>query len=40
MHPGLPWAGCSVLVADSATLRIAGPRNRVDKVVGKLPLMP
>ncbi|MFE3738535.1 DUF2000 domain-containing protein [Streptomyces sp. NPDC059096] len=87
-HPGLPWAGCSVLVADSATLRtlrakaasradifvadvpaaaqstrvygdfieavgetrtedidycaisIVGPRNPVDKIVGKLPLMP
>ncbi|MFF1695695.1 DUF2000 domain-containing protein [Streptomyces sp. NPDC058257] len=88
IHPGLPWAGCSVLVADSATLRtirakaasrtdtfmadvpaaaqstrvysdfvaavgetrtedmdycavsIVGPRNPVDKIVGKLPLMP
>lgn len=20
-HPGLPWAGCSILVADNATLR-------------------
>ncbi len=48
VHPGLPWAGCSVLVADSATLRtiracavsIVGPRNPVDKIVGKLPLMP
>jgi hypothetical protein len=88
MHPGLPWVGCTVLVADSATLRtvrakaassrdtfiadvpaaaqstrvysdyaaalgktlaegmdycavsIVGPRNRVDKIVGKLPLMP
>ncbi|MFF5566561.1 DUF2000 domain-containing protein [Streptomyces sp. NPDC012623] len=87
VHPGLPWAGCSVLVADPATLRairakavsradtfvadvpvaaqstrvysefiaavgeartedidycalsIVGPRNRVDKIVGKLPLM-
>ena len=87
-HPGLPWAGCSVLVADSATLRtirakaasradifvadvptaaqstrvygdfvaavgrtrtedvdycalsIVGPRNPVDKIVGRLPLMP
>ncbi|MEU3464730.1 DUF2000 domain-containing protein [Streptomyces sp. NPDC006733] len=87
-HPGLPWAGCSVLVADAATLRtlrakaaartdmfladvpvaaqstrvygdfiatvgetrttdldycavsIVGPRNPVDKIVGKLPLMP
>ncbi|MER7498684.1 DUF2000 domain-containing protein [Nonomuraea pusilla] len=87
VHPGLPWAGCSVLAADSATLRavrakaasrddtfvadvpaaaqstrvysdfvatvgktqpedmdycavsIVGPRNRVDKIVGKLPLM-
>jgi Protein of unknown function (DUF2000) len=86
-HPGLPWAGCSVLAADTATLRvirakaassvgtfvadmpcaaqhtrvyadylatmtktqaddieycavsIVGPRNRVDKIVGKLPLM-
>jgi peptidyl-tRNA hydrolase len=88
VHPGLPWTGCSVLVADPATLRtirakavsrtdtfvadvpaaaqstrvysdfiaavgktqtedieycavsIVGPRNRVDKIVGKLPLMP
>ncbi|WP_329454801.1 DUF2000 domain-containing protein [Streptomyces sp. NBC_01497] len=87
-HPGLPWAGCSVLAADSATLRavrakaaasegtfvadmpaaaqhtrvyseyldsvgetagdaldyyavsIVGPRNRVDKIVKKLPLLP
>ncbi|MEU7937567.1 DUF2000 domain-containing protein [Microbispora bryophytorum] len=87
-HPGLPWAGCSVLAADAATLRVirdkaassagcfvadmpaaaqrtrvyadylatmketaaddveyyavgvVGPRNRVDKIVGKLPLMP
>lgn len=87
-HPGLPWAGCSVLVADQGTLRairdkaaaalgcfvadmpaaaqhtrvyadyltamkdipadameycavsIVGPRNRVDRIVGKLPLMP
>ncbi|MFE7427546.1 DUF2000 domain-containing protein [Streptomyces sp. NPDC057545] len=87
-HPGLPWTGCSVLVADPATLRairakaasrtdvfvadvpaaaqstrvysdfiaavgktqtedidycaisIVGPRNPVDKIVGKLPLMP
>ena len=86
-HPGLPWAGCSVLVADAATLRtirakagahegtfvadmpaaaqstrvydeyvdamaaadpddveylavgLVGPRNRVDKIVGRLPLM-
>lgn len=88
VHPGLPWAGCSVLIADSGTLRtirakaasrpdmyvadvpaaaqstrvysdfiaavgktqtedieycavsIVGPRNPVDKIVGKLPLMP
>ncbi|MFJ2172158.1 DUF2000 domain-containing protein [Streptomyces sp. NPDC087851] len=88
VHPGLPWTGCSVLVADPATLRairakavsrtdtfvadvpaaaqstrvysdfiaavgqtgtedieycavsIVGPRNRVDKIIGKLPLMP
>lgn len=88
VHPGLPWVGCSVLTADSATLRtirakaasyqdvfvadmpavaqrtlvytdyaatvsgtaaaeldycavsIVGPRNRVDRIVGKLPLMP
>ncbi|MDF9817087.1 DUF2000 domain-containing protein [Streptomyces sp. SPB162] len=88
VHPGLPWTGCSVLVADPATLRtirakaasrpdtfvadvpiaaqstrvydefitavgeaqtedidycagsIVGPRNRVDKIVGRLPLMP
>jgi hypothetical protein len=87
-HPGLPWAGCSVLVADSDTLRsirakaaahdetfvadmpaaaqntrvydeylqqvaetpsteleyyavsIVGPRNRVDRLVGRLPLLP
>ena len=87
-HPGLPWAGCTVLTADTATLRtirtkaaarpdvfvadmpaaaqrtrvyteylgavgetraddldyqavsIVGPRNPVDKIVGKLPLMP
>ena len=86
-HPGLPWAGCTILTADAATLRtirtkaaahpgtfvadmpaaaqatrvydeyidavagtrgeeleylavsIVGPRNRVDKIVGKLPLM-
>jgi hypothetical protein len=88
VHPGLPWSGCSVLVADAAALRairaraashadtfvadvpaaaqstrvysdfvaavgragteemdycavsIVGPRNRVDRIVGKLPLMP
>jgi hypothetical protein len=88
VHPGLPWAGCSVLVADAATLQtirarassapdcfvadmpaaaqhtrvyadylgivqqtaandleyytvsVVGPRNRVDKIVGKLALMP
>lgn len=88
VHAGLPWLGCSVLVASSAALRtmrakaasrtdtfvadvptaaqntrlysefiaavakaqtedmdycavsIVGPRNRVDKIVGKLPLMP
>jgi hypothetical protein len=88
-HPGLPWAGCSVLVADAATLHtirdkaaavgfgcfvadmpaaaqrtrvyadylatvketladeieyyavsVIGPRKQVDKIVGKLPLMP
>ena len=87
-HPGLPWAGCTVLAADTATLRtirakaaarpdffvadmpsaaqqtrvyadylstvgrtrgddldyyavsIVGPRNPVDKLVGRLPLMP
>jgi hypothetical protein len=87
-HPGLPWAGCSILVADAATLgavraraasssgtfvagmpsaaqrtrvyadyvttmgetaaadveyaavSVVGPRNRVDKIVGRLPLMP
>ncbi|MFD3444627.1 DUF2000 domain-containing protein [Microbacteriaceae bacterium 4G12] len=86
-HPGLPWAGCTILTADAATLRairakaaahpgtfvadmpvaaqatrvydeyihsvadtrseeleylavsIVGPRNRVDKIVGRLPLM-
>jgi hypothetical protein len=87
-HAGLPWAGCTVLVADAATLRairtkaaarddffvtdmpafaqqtrvyadyldavkvtaaedleyyavsLVGPRNPVDKLVGRLPLMP
>ena len=87
-HPGLPWIGCSVLVADAATLRairakaaaheetfvadmpamaqqtrvynefvaaveatspqdfeyyavsIVGPRNRVDRLVGRLRLLP
>lgn len=85
-HPGLPWAGCSVLAASPdqlAAIRakaaaslgvfvadmpvqaqhtrvydeyleqvgaaaelayyavsIVGPRNRVDKIVGKLPLLP
>jgi hypothetical protein len=84
-HPGLPWAGCTVLAADSATLRtirqrataradffvadmpaaaqqtrvyaeylaavkeateldyyavsIVGPRNPLDKIVGKLALL-
>ena len=86
-HPGLPWAGCTVLAADATTLRairakaaaradffvagmpaaaqqtrvyteylavvgdtpaagldyyavsIVGPRNPVDKIVGKLPLL-
>jgi hypothetical protein len=86
-HPGLPWAGCTVLAADADTLRaiqakatarpdffvadmpavaqqtrvyteylaavgaapagdldyyaisIVGPRNPVDKLVGKLPLL-
>jgi hypothetical protein len=88
IHAGLPWAGCTVLTADAATLRairakaaarpdvfvadmpaaaqhtrvyrdyltavgqtrsadldyyavsIVGPRNPVDKMVGRLPLMP
>ena len=85
-HPGLPWAGCSILAASSDQLAqvrakaaaslgvfvadmpaaaqhtrvydeyltevattdvpqyyavsIVGPRNRVDKIVGKLPLLP
>ncbi|WP_069884331.1 DUF2000 domain-containing protein [Streptomyces luteocolor] len=87
LHPGLPWAGCSVLAADSVTLHalrtkaagkedvlivdmpdnaqrvrvydhylehvagakatdlvycavsLLGPRNRIDKLVGKLPLL-
>lgn len=87
-HPGLPWAGCTVLAADADVLRtirakaaarpdffvadmpaaaqqtrvyteylaavrqtaadgldyfavsIVGPRNPVDKIVGKLPLLP
>ena len=86
-HPGLPWAGCSVLTADAETLRairakgeaheatfvadmpeaaqttrvydeylgamlsvgadeieylavsLVGPKNRIDKIVGRLPLM-
>jgi hypothetical protein len=86
-HPGLPWVGCSILVADSAVLRsirtkgaahvgtfvadmpnaaqetrvyddyitalgagdpagieylavsLVGPKNRIDKIVGRLPLM-
>lgn len=86
-HPGLPWAGCTILAADNAALAtirakaasslgtfvadmpaaaqhtrvyaeylgtvketaaddveyyavsIVGPRNRVDKIVGKLPLL-
>ncbi len=88
VHAGLPWAGCTILAADTGTLRtirakaassagtfvadmpaaaqhtrvyadylatiketaaddidyyavgIVGPRNRIDKIVGKLPLMP
>ncbi len=88
VHPGLPWAGCSVLAATTTELAavraravsrpdlfvadmpthaqltrvydgylervaehtsgelellavsIVGPRNRVDKVVGRLPLLP
>ncbi|RJL23032.1 DUF2000 domain-containing protein [Bailinhaonella thermotolerans] len=88
VHPGLPWAGCSVLAADADALRrihakaassggclvagmpaaaqhtrvyadylaamketapedvayyavsVVGPRNRVDKIVGRLPLLP
>lgn len=85
-HPGLPWAGCTVLVADSATLRgirskaaaheamfvadmpaeaqltrvydeylsavavadeldyyavsVVGPRNQVDRMTGRLSLLP
>lgn len=87
-HPGLPWAGCTVLAADRDTLRairaraaaredvfvadmpveaqatrvyaeyldavaaspsdrleylavsLVGPRNPVDKIVGRLPLLP
>jgi hypothetical protein len=87
-HPGLPWAGCSVLTTDGATLReirakglahdatfvadmpeaaqstrvyddylgamtssdpenieylavsLVGPKNRIDKIVGRLALMP
>ncbi|MEV0278648.1 DUF2000 domain-containing protein [Streptomyces sp. NPDC050610] len=86
-HPGLPWAGCSILAADAAALNalrgkaaekedvlifdmpehaqsvkvydqyleqvagtkagdlvycavsLLGPRNRIDKLVGKLPLL-
>jgi len=88
VHVGLPWAGCSILVADCTALAairakadahaevfvadvpvaaqetrvydeflasvaeagadaveylavsLVGPRNRVDKIVGRLPLMP
>jgi hypothetical protein len=88
VHPGLPWVGCSVLAANTETLRairakadahpeifvadmtdaaqqtrvynewlsaysqttaatvnfyalsIVGPRNRVDRIVGRLPLLP
>jgi hypothetical protein len=87
-HPGLPWAGCTVLSASGDTLRairakgiaheatfvadmpraaqetrvydeyleemasadpltteylavsLVGPKNRIDKIVGRLPLMP
>ncbi|KQQ03352.1 MULTISPECIES: DUF2000 domain-containing protein [unclassified Rathayibacter] len=85
-HPGLPWAGCTVLAADAATLRVirakaeahegtfvadmpaaaqatrvyddyaasvasageldylavslVGPKNRIDKIGGRLPLLP
>ena len=87
-HPGLPWAGCSILAADTQTLRIirgkgeaheaifvadmpqaaqdtriyddylsaiksvdpqdldylavslVGPKNRIDRIIGKLPLLP
>jgi hypothetical protein len=87
-HAGLPWAGCSVLVADAETLRLiraqgaahegtfvadmpnaaqetrvydeylgtmaasdpdemeylavslVGPKNRIDRIVGRLPLLP
>lgn len=86
-HPGLPWAGCSILAADATTLNVLrnkaadkedvlvvdmpehaqtarvydqyleqlsgikavdltycavgllGPRNRIDKLVGRLPLL-
>lgn len=88
LHPGLPWAGCTVLAADRATLSairakgaahdgtfvadmpaeaqatrvyddyleavsaraaehidylavsLVGPKNRIDKIVGRLPLLP
>lgn len=87
LHPGLPWAGCTVLAADTATLlairaraeahegtfvadmpasaqatrvydeyreavaasgsdelqylavSLVGPRNRIDRIVGRLPLL-
>jgi len=87
-HPGLPWAGCTILVADAEALRairaqglahdgtfvadmplaaqetrvydeylgamgssdpagidylavsLVGPKNRIDRIVGRLPLMP
>lgn len=88
LHPGLPWAGCTVLAADRETLAairakgaahegtfvadmpaeaqatrvyddyveavaasdaeridylavsLVGPKNRIDKIVGRLPLLP
>lgn len=88
VHPGLPWAGCSILTADTKTLRtirdkgeaheaifvadmpqaaqdtriyddyltaikstnpqglnylavsLVGPKNRIDRIIGKLPLLP
>lgn len=88
VHPGLPWAGCSILAANSETLlsirdkgeaheaifvadmpqaaqhtriyddyvtaihssdsksldylavSLIGPKNRIDRIIGKLPLLP
>lgn len=36
-HPGLPWAGCTVLTASAVS--IIGPRNRISKLVRNLDLL-